>query len=105
MVLQWHFGASTFGLFGLYPSGLSKSAGVVYPAGKASLVSITDAMFYGGNVVCVPVHFFSLPLIFPLVTASISHFLTAAIKLSCFSSKEIGVPCFFISRFRSFSRD
>ena len=34
MVLQWHFGASTFGLFGLYPSSLSKSAGVVYPAGK-----------------------------------------------------------------------
>ena len=58
MVLQQHFGASTFGLFGLYPSSLSKSAGVVYPAGKASLVSIPDAMFYVGNVVCVPVHFF-----------------------------------------------
>ena len=35
--------------------------------------------FYGGNV-CVPVHsVFSLPLIFTLVAASISHFLTAAI--------------------------
>ena len=37
--------------------------------------------FYGGNVVCVTVHlFFSLSLIFTLVAASISHFLTAAIK-------------------------
>ena len=36
--------------------------------------------FYGGNVVCVPVHFVSLPLIFTLVAASNSHFLTAAIK-------------------------
>ena len=55
---------------------------------------MTNAIFYGGNVVCVPVHFFSLPLIFALVAASISHFLTAAIKLSCFSSNEFGVPCF-----------
>ena len=37
---------------------------------------------------------FSLPLIFTVVAISISHFLTAAIKLSCFSSNEIGVPCF-----------
>ena len=36
--------------------------------------------FYGGNVVCVPVDLFSLPLLFTLVAASISHFLTAAIK-------------------------
>ena len=50
--------------------------------------------FYGGNVVCVPVHFFSLPLIFTLVAASISHFLTSAIKFSCFFfSNEIGLPC------------
>ena len=42
--------------------------------------------FFGGNV-CVPVHFgFSLPLIFTLVEAGISHFLRAAIKFSCFSS-------------------
>ena len=35
--------------------------------------------FYGGNVVCVLVHiFFSLLLIFTMVTASISHFLTTA---------------------------
>ena len=37
---------------------------------------------------------FSLPLIFTVVAISISHFLTAAIKLSCFSSNEIGTPCF-----------
>ena len=45
--------------------------------------------FYGGNVVCFPVHFFSLPLIFTLVTASISHFRTAAIKFLCYSSNKI----------------
>ena len=32
--------------------------------------------FYGGNVVCGPVHLFPLPLIFILTTTSISHFLT-----------------------------
>ena len=37
--------------------------------------------------------FFSPPLIFTLVAASISHFLTAAIKFSCFSSNEIGLCC------------
>ena len=61
---------------------------------------------YGGNVVCGPAHFFSLPLIFTLVTASISHFLTAAIKFSCYSSDEIGLLCFFffnISGSSSFS--
>ena len=47
--------------------------------------------FYGGNVVCVPVPFFSLPLIFTLVAASISHFLTAAITLSRYSSNKIGL--------------
>ena len=38
--------------------------------------------------------FFSLSLIFTLVAASISHFLTAAIKFSCYSSNEIGLLCF-----------
>ena len=38
--------------------------------------------------------FISLQLIFTLVAASISHFLTAAIKFSCFSSEEIGLRCF-----------
>ena len=43
---------------------------------------------------CVPVHsVFSLPLIFTLVAASISHFLTAVILFSCFSSNEIGLRC------------
>ena len=37
---------------------------------------------------------FSLQLIFTLVAANISHFLTAAIKFSCFSSEEIGLRCF-----------
>ena len=50
--------------------------------------------FYGGNVVCVPVPFFSLPLIFALVAASISHFLTAAITFSPYSSNKIGLICF-----------
>ena len=39
--------------------------------------------------------FLALPLIFTLVAASISHFLTAAIKFSCYSSNEIGLLCFF----------
>ena len=47
--------------------------------------------------------FFSLPLIFTLVAASISHFLTAAIKFSCYSSNDICLHCFFISRCSSFS--
>ena len=34
--------------------------------------------------------FFSMPLIFTLVAASISHFLTAGIKLAFYSSNEIG---------------
>ena len=50
--------------------------------------------FDGGNVVCVSVHFFSLPLIFTSVAASISHFLTTAIKFSGFSSHKIGLLCF-----------
>ena len=41
--------------------------------------------------------FFSLPLIFTLVAASIFHFLTTAIKFSCFSSNEIGLCLFFFS--------
>ena len=36
---------------------------------------------------------FSLPLIFTLLAASISYFLTAAMKFSCFSSKEIRLLC------------
>ena len=47
--------------------------------------------FYGGNFVCVRVRFFSLPLIFTLVDASISNIFTDAVKVSCFSSSEIGL--------------
>ena len=41
-----------------------------------------------------PVHFFLPPLFFTWVTASISHFLTGAIKFSCYSSNKIGLLCF-----------
>ena len=37
---------------------------------------------------------FSLPLIFTLLAANISHFLTPAMKFSCFSSNEIRLLCF-----------
>ena len=59
------------------------------------------------NVASVPVRFFffwlSIPLIFTLLAASISHFLTAAIKFSCFSFNEIRPPL-FISLSLTFSR-
>ena len=37
-----------------------------------------------------------------MVANSTSHFLTAAIKFSCYSSNEIGLLCFFISGSSSF---
>ena len=46
LIWPGHFGATTFGLFGLYPSSLSKSAGFVSLAGKVSLVSISYAKSY-----------------------------------------------------------
>ena len=51
----------------------------------------------------VPFTFFPLPLIFNLMAASITHFLTATIKFPCYSSNEIGLLCFFISRSSSLS--
>ena len=40
---------------------------------------------------CVPVRFYSsLPLILTFLAVSISHFLTAALKFSYFSSNETG---------------
>ena len=45
---------------------------------------------------------FLLPLIFTLMAASISHFLTAAIKFLCHFSTEIGLLCCFISGSSSF---
>ena len=47
--------------------------------------------------------FLALPLIFTLVAASISHFLTAAIKFSCYSSSEIVLLCFFLFLFLALS--
>ena len=44
-----------------------------------------------GNAVRL-VHFFLLPLIFTLVAASISHFLTAATKFLCCSSNKKVCP-------------
>ena len=62
-------------------------------------VKLPSYMFYqGGNLLCVlPCLYFSLPLIFTLVATSISHFLTAAINFSPFSSNKIHFRCFFIS--------
>ena len=59
-------------------------------------------MFYGGTVVCVPVCFFSLPLIFTSVAARIYHFLAAATKIFILSlalalsllSSDIGIVIF-----------
>ena len=47
------------------------------------------------NIVCVPpVHFFQATHQFTLVApGSNSHFLTTAIKFSCYSSKVIGLLC------------
>ena len=49
--------------------------------------------FYGGNVVRVLVHFFFTAAYFhlALVTASISHFVTAATKFLCCSSNKISL--------------
>ena len=53
--------------------------------------------FYGGNVVCGPVHFFSLPLFFSLVAAIISLFLIAAIKCHVILQTKLVSLVFFIS--------
>ena len=52
-----------------------------------------DYTFYARNVVCSHSLFFLLPHILTFVAASISHFLTAAVKFWCFSSNEIGLSC------------
>ena len=44
LILPGYFGEHIFGLFGLHPSSLSKSAGFVFLSGKASLVSISAAI-------------------------------------------------------------
>ena len=55
-------------------------------------------------VSCVHIRFyFSLPLIFTLLAASISHFFTAAMKFSCFFSQRNSSPLSSITRTSSFS--
>ena len=54
--------------------------------------------FYGGNVVRVLVHFSfftTAHFLLALVAASISHFVTAATKLSCYSSRSRSLSPFF----------
>ena len=60
--------------------------------------------FYGGNVVCVPVHYFFRCRSFsPWWQLAFPLFLTAAMTFLCFSSNEIGLLWSFISRSSSFS--
>ena len=58
--------------------------------------------FYEGTVVRVLVHFFSLPLIFTLVAASISHFHRRYKMFMLFFQQKM-TPLFFISRSNSLS--
>ena len=52
-----HFGAKTFGFFGLCPSSCQPT-GFVSLAGKASLISISDAvLFLRSQHVCLPLEF------------------------------------------------
>ena len=48
------------------------------------------------NVVCVPVHFFFTAAHFHPCGRHNFHFLTVALKLSCFYSKEIDLRYFFL---------
>ena len=61
--------------------------------------------FYGGNVARFLVHpfFTAAHFYFALVAACISHFVTAATKLSCCSSNKKMSHLFFISHSRSLS--
>ena len=82
-----------------------------------SNVKLPSYTFYGENVVCAHkkhlllvflfAFFFSPPLIFTLLAAGISHFLTVAIKFLCFSSKDNRLLCFLslvVALCRSFFR-
>ena len=75
---------------------------------------VTHYFVYGGIVACAhqrfcclcsfcSLLFFALSLIFTLLAASISHFLTATMKFSCFFSQKNSSPLFFISPSSSFS--
>ena len=62
--------------------------------------------FYGGTVVRVLVHYFFTAAYFYLslvAATSISHFVTATTKFSCYSSNKKMSPLFFISRSRPLS--
>ena len=52
-------------------------------------------MFYGGNVVLVPIHFLltAAHFLFALVATSTSYLLTAATKLSCCSFNKKSLLC------------
>ena len=80
------------------------------PKHETSLLKVS---FYGGTVLCAhqkfccwcscSLLFFSLPLIFTLLNANISHFLPVIMKFSSFSSDEICLLRFFITCSSSFS--
>ena len=61
--------------------------------------------FYGGTVVRFLVHYFFTAAYFylSLAASSISHFVTATTKFSCYSSNKKVSPLFFISRSRPLS--
>ena len=46
LIWPGYFSAVFLGLFGLYPSSLSKSVGFISLSGKASVVSISDAFLF-----------------------------------------------------------
>ena len=46
LIWRRYFGERVLGLFGLYPSNLSKSVGFVSLSGKASLVSVSAAILF-----------------------------------------------------------
>ena len=46
LIWRRYFGERVLGLFGLYPSNLSKSVGFVSLSGKASLVSISAVILF-----------------------------------------------------------
>ena len=58
LICRGYFGERVLGLFGLYPSNLSKSVGSVSLSGKASLVSVSAAiLFLRSWHVCFPLEF------------------------------------------------
>lgn len=85
-------------MFFLYSS--YNSPELTSPTGKIVVLSsytVLCTFVSRSNGVPVPVHFsLSLLLIFTLVAASISQFLTITTKFSCFSSNKIVLKLFFL---------